>query len=181
MTQPTASTGPEAPRPNRWIIAGTVAVAIVLVIVGVRVLAGIAAGDGALDVEPGVPVTVEVRAGSSASDIARAMEEAGVVRSRDLQEAVAEQGVASQLQAGTYHLETLMVPEAVLERLISGPDEGTGSSIIVYEGHDVGRVLEGLAEQTGFPVTEFEAALTSGAVTSSLLPAEIPEGADDLR
>ena len=180
MTEPTASTGAETRRPSPWLIAAGVAVAIVLVVIGVRTLAGVVAGDGALDVEAGVPVTVEVRAGSSASDIATAMEEAGVVRSRDLQEVVEEQGVASQLQAGTYHLETLMVPEAVVERLIGGPDEGTGSSIIVYEGHDVRRVLAGLAEQTGYSEAEFETALTSGAVTSSLLPAEIPEGADEL-
>ena len=180
MTEPTASTGIEARRPNRWLIAGGVAVALVLVIVGVRSLAGIVAGDPGLDVEPGVPVTVEVRAGSSASDIAAAMEEAGVVRSRDLQAVVSEQGVASQLQAGTYHLETLMVPEAVVQRLIGGPDEGTGSSIIVYEGHDVRRILAGLAEQTGYPIEEFEAALMNGSVTTALLPAEIPEGADEL-
>ena len=180
MTEPTASIGIEAKRPNPWLIAGGVAVALVLAIVGVRSLAGIVAGDQGLDVEPGVPVTVEVRAGSSASDIALAMQEAGVVRSQDLQAVVSEQGVASQLQAGTYHLETLMVPEAVVQRLISGPDEGTGSSIIVYEGHDIGRVLAGLAEQTGYPVEDFETALTAGAVTSSLLPDEIPEGAGEL-
>jgi UPF0755 protein len=180
VTQPPPSTAPETRRPNPWIIAGIAVVAVVLVIVGVRQLALIVAGEGALDVEPGVPVTVEVRAGSSASDIAIAMEEAGVVRSRDLQEVVSEQGVASQLKAGTYHLETLMVPEAVVERLLSGPDEGTGSSIIVYEGHDIERVLEGLAEQTGYPVAEFETALTGGAVTSSLLPAAIPPGVDEL-
>lgn len=180
MTQPIPSTGDDPRRPNPWLIAGGVLVAIVLVVVGVRALAGMVAGDGALDVEPGVPVTVEVRAGSSASDIAIAMEQAGVVRSQDLQDAVAQQGVASQLQAGTYYLETLMVPEAVLARLISGPDEGTGSSIIVYEGHDIRRVLDGLAEQTGYPVGAFEEALIGGAVTSSLLPAEIPDGADEL-
>ncbi len=157
-----------------------VVVSVVVLVVGVRLLAGFVSGDQALDIEPGLPVTVEVLAGSSASDIAIAMEQAGVVRGRDLQEVVSEQGVASQLQAGTYHLETLMAPEVVVQRLISGPDEGTGSSVIVYEGHDVRRVLDGLAEQTGIPVAEFEQALTSGVVTSSLLPAEIPEGADEL-
>jgi len=180
VTHPTPSTEAEPRRTSPWIIAAIVVVAVVLVVIGVRTLAGVVAGDGALDVEPGVPVTVEIRAGSSARDIAIAMEQAGVVRSRELQDSIAEQGVASQLQAGTYYLETMMVPEAVLERLISGPDDGTGSSIIVYEGHDIRRVLDGLAEQTGYPVAEFEAALVGGAVTSSLLPTEIPEGADEL-
>ena len=73
-----------------------------------------------------------------------------------------------------------MVPEAVVQRLLTGPDEGTGSSIIVYEGHDIRRILDGLAEQTGYPVADFEAALTSGAVTSSLLPVELPDGVDEL-
>ncbi len=121
-------------------------ITLVALAIGVRFLAGVVSADGVLDVAPGVPVAVEVLAGSSARDIAVAMEEAGVVRARDLQEVVTELGVASQLQAGTYYLETLMVPEAVVQRLINGPDEGTGSSIIVYEGHDIRRVSTGLAE-----------------------------------
>jgi UPF0755 protein len=162
------------------IIVAAAVLAVLLLVLAARLLAAAVAGGPALNVEPGLPVTVEVSAGSSAADIATAMEQAGVVLARDLESTVGELGVASQLQAGTYYLETVMDPELVVGRLLTGPDEGTGSSIIVYEGHDIRRILDGLAEQTGYPVADFEAALVSGAVTSSLLPDELPAGVDEL-
>lgn len=151
-----------------------------MLVVGARVLATAVAGGQALDVEPGIAVSVEVQAGSSARGIATIMEQAGVVRAGELRAAIDKQGVSSRLQAGTYHLETLMTPEAVIERLLAGPDAPTGSGIIVYEGHDVRRILEGLSAETGHPVEAFEEALTSGAVTSPLLPVELPEGVDEI-
>lgn len=180
MMEPAASNETEPRRVKPLIVVGAAVVAVIALIFGARLLAAAVAGGPTLNVEAGVPVSVEVPAGSSAKDIAAAMEAAGVVLARDLQSAVSEQGVASQLQAGTYHLETVMVPEAVVQRLLTGPDEGTGSSIIVFEGHDIRRILDGLAEQTGYPVADFETALTSGAVTSSLLPVELPDGVDAL-
>lgn len=172
------------PTERRWrkplLIAAAVVVGVVVLILLARVLASAVAGDQALNVEPGIAVSVEIKAGSSARDIATAMERAGVVRAGDLNAVVETQGIASQLQAGTYHLETLMTPEAVAERLITGPDSPTGSGIIVYEGHDIRRILAGLAAETGYPVEDFEQALTSGAVTSPLLPKVAPEGVDEL-
>jgi len=178
--EPVAPNEADSRRMKPLIIVAAAIVIVIVLFLAARLLAAAVAGGPTLNVEAGVPVTVEVSAGSSAEDIATAMEAAGVVLARDLQAAVSEQGVASQLQAGTYHLETVMAPEAVMQRLLTGPDEGTGSSIIVYEGHDVRRILDGLAEQTGYPVEDFEAALASGAVTSSLLPAEVPVGVDAL-
>jgi UPF0755 protein len=179
VTDPAATTSE-----RRWkkplLIAGGTIVGVLLLVVAARLLASAVAGDQALDVEPGVAISVEIQAGSSANDIAVAMEQAGVVRAGDLNAVVEAQGIASQLQAGTYDLETLMTPEAVAERLITGPDSPTGSGIIVYEGHDVRRILAGLAVETGYPVEAFEEALTSGAVTSPLLPSEAPDGVDAL-
>ena len=180
MTEPAAPNEADSRRMKPLVIVAAAIVTVIVLFLAARLLAAAVAGGPTLNVEPGLPVTVEVSSGSSAKDIATAMEEAGVVLARDFQSAVAEQGVASQLQAGTYYLETVMVPEEVVRRLLTGPDEGTGSSIIVYEGHDIRRILDGLAEQTGYPVAEFEAALTGGVVTSSLLPVELPEGVDAL-
>jgi UPF0755 protein len=179
VTDPAATTS-ERRSKKTLLIAGGVLVAVLLMVVGARLLASAVAGDQALDVEPGVAVSVEIQAGSSARDIATAMEQAGVVRASEFNAVVETQGIASQLQAGTYHLETLMTPEAVAERLLTGPDSPTGSGIIVYEGHDIRRILAGLAAETGYPVEEFEEALTSGAVTSPLLPLVAPEGVDEL-
>ena len=177
-------TEPATPTDQRWkkplFIAIGVVVAVVVLVIGARLLASAVAGNQALDVEAGIAVSVEIQAGSSAREIASAMEQAGVVRASDLRAVVESQGIASQLQAGTYDLETLMTPEAVAERLLTGPDSPTGSGIIVYEGHDIRRILAGLAAETGYPVEAFEEALTSGAVTSPLLPKVAPEGVDDL-
>jgi UPF0755 protein len=179
VTDPAETTGIERRFRKPLLVAGAATIAVVALALGAQLLANVVAG-GTLNVEAGIPVTVEVRAGSSADAIAANMEAAGVVRASELEQVVADQGVASQLQAGTYHLETLMPPESVVQRLISGPDEATGSSIIVYEGHDVRRIIDGLAEQTGYPAVAFETALTNGTVTSSLLPASLPDGVDGL-
>ncbi|MEA3501436.1 MAG: endolytic transglycosylase MltG, partial [Actinomycetota bacterium] len=180
MTESEATTSTEGRSKRPLFVAVGVVVAIIALVLVARFLAAAVAGDQALDVEPGIAVVVEIQAGSSAREIAGAMEQAGVVRAGELRAVIAEQGVASQLQAGTYFLETLMTPEAVAERLLTGPDTPTGSGIIVYEGHDVRRILAGLAAETGYPVADFEEALTSGAVTSPLLPADLPEGVDEL-
>ncbi len=180
MTESEATTPTEGRSKKPLFIAFGVVAAIVVLVVAARLLATAVAGGQALDVEPGIAVVVEIQAGSSAREIAAAMEQAGVVRAGELRAVVTEQGVASQLQAGTYYLETLMTPQAVAERLLTGPDTPTGSGIIVYEGDDVRRILAGLAAETGYPVEAFEEALTSGAVTSPLLPTELPEGVDEL-
>ncbi|HZJ48419.1 MAG TPA: endolytic transglycosylase MltG [Acidimicrobiia bacterium] len=160
---------------------GAAAIAgVFAMVLAAEILAAVVGGSGSLDVDPGIPVTVEIQAGSTARQIAESMERAGVVRANDLQSVVNDQGVASQLQAGRYNLETVMTPEAVVKRLLTGPDEGTGSSVIVHEGQDVRRIIAGLAEQTGYPVVAFEEALTSGAVTSSLMPQTFPAEVDPL-
>ncbi len=180
MTEPQATTTAE----RRWrrplFIAVGVIVGVLLLGLAARLLASAVSGDQALDIEPGVAVSVEIQGGSSARDIATAMEQAGVVRASEFSAVIDAQGIASQLQAGTYHLETLMTAEAVAERMLTGPDSPTGSGVIVYEGHDIRRILAGLAAETGYPVEDFEAALVGGAVTSPLLPTEVPEGVDEL-
>lgn len=180
MTELAPDKKPERPYIKPLAIVAAVIGAVIVLVIGSRLLAGAVGGSPALDVEAGLPVTVEITAGSSARDIAADMEESGVVRAADLQSVIATQGVASQLQAGTYHLETLMTADAVVQRLVTGPDAGTGSSVIVHEGRDVRRIIAELAEQTGEPVEAFERALVSGAVVSPLMPAEFPVEVDAL-
>ncbi len=145
-----------------------------------RLLAGaVTAAPVTTTIVLGVEVTVEVPNGASARSIAASMEEAGVVRARDLSRFVEEQGVASQLKPGTYHLETGMRPEDVAARLVEGPDV-FNQSVIVLEGVTVASAIESLAEQTGKPVEDFAVALREGWVTSALLPAEAREDVDEL-
>ncbi len=145
-----------------------------------RLLAGaVTAAPVTTTIVLGIEVTVEVPNGASARSIAASMEEAGVVPARDLSRFVEEQGVASQLKPGTYHLETGMRPEDVAARLVAGPDV-FNQSVIVLEGVTVASAIESLAEQTGKPVEDFAVALRDGWVTSALLPAEAPGGVDEL-
>ncbi len=145
-----------------------------------RLLAGaVTAAPVTMTIVLGTEVTVEVPNGESARSIAASMEEAGVVPARDLSRFVEEQGVASQLKPGTYHLETGMRPEDVTARLVAGPDV-FNQSVIVLEGVTVASAIESLAEQTGKPVEDFAVALRDGWVTSALLPAEAPGGVDEL-
>ena len=180
MTSEMGRERPERPTRKLFLIATAAIAVVLLAILSAQVLARMVGGEGGLGVEPGIAVTVAIEDGSTADQVAAAMEEAGVVRARDLRAAIAEQGAASRLRAGVYHLETLMDPDDVVARLTSGPDESTASSVIVYEGHEVRRVIESLAEQTGYPVEDFEAALTNGSVTSPYLPDDLPDGADPL-
>lgn len=164
-----------------------VAVVVALIAAGVlavfllgRVLAGFASeGTTTTTVVAGIPITVEVPEGASARSIGDALETAGVVGRGDFIAVVESQGLASQLKPGTYHLETGMGPEEVAARLVSGPDVAN-RTVIVLEGVTVASAITSLAEQTGIPEEDFAAALSDGSVTSPYVPADLPEGADEL-
>ncbi|MCL1692908.1 MAG: endolytic transglycosylase MltG, partial [Actinomycetia bacterium] len=88
MTDSAAAT----PTEERWkkplLIAAAVVVAVVALVLVSRILASAVAGDQALNVESGIAVSVEIKAGSSAREIATAMEQAGVVRASELRAVV---------------------------------------------------------------------------------------------
>ena len=124
--------------------------------------------DGRVDVEPGLEVEVVIPQGSSAQDIAAILAGKGVVASAPEFEAlVRSEGAAAELKAGTYQLVTGMEPAAVLDALRIGPLVDV-YRITIREGLRVGEMLEILSEGSGIPVEEFEAALQSGDVTTSL-------------
>lgn len=127
-----------------------------------------------IDVEPGIEVTIEVPAGSTAEDIAELLVEAGVIGSaRQFESAVDSAGVANSLKAGSFDLVTGMNPDAVINTLIAGP------SIRVYkvtipEGLRITEMIDLLAEESAIERADFEEALFSGQVTTTLrtIPAE---------
>lgn len=159
---------------------GGVVLATVLIVasataLGQRVSARFA-DDGsatAVDVVAGVEVTVEIPEGSSAAQISEILASAGVVRSAtQFEAAVRAAGVASTLRAGTYDLVTLMDIDLVIETLQRGPTVRV-FDITVVEGLRVTEILDVLSSATGIDRGEFEAALTSGSVATSLK--EMPE------
>lgn len=156
-------------------IAALAFVAILLLFLGARTVAGLVAGDDPWAVEPGMPVEVTVEPGSSASSIYGTMHDAGVVRSSDLQAAAKAAGVEDRLQAGTYSLTTDMEPAVVLRRLVEGGDVTSGAAFTVIEGWTIDRIIDELADRTTYSRAEFRKALRDGTVTSPLLPDDVSD------
>jgi UPF0755 protein len=121
-----------------------------------------------VEVVPGIDVTIEVPSGSTAEDIGEILVEAGVIgSSRQFESAVETAGVANSLKAGSFDLVTGMNPDAVINTLIAGP------SIRVYkvtipEGLRVTEMIDLLSKESEIPRAEFEEALFSGDVTTTL-------------
>ncbi len=160
-------------------IAAFIVALFVLAYGGVQWLADSVSEVIAIDdtvIEAGIPVTLEIAPGESASQIARELDEAGVVASgAEFERAVREARASSRLQAGTYDLETGMEPDAVLAVLLEGPVAGAVYRLTVIEGLTVGQMLDSLSRQTGFTFEEFTGPLLDGTVTSELLLGEPQE------
>jgi UPF0755 protein len=190
MTSPTDTTPsavPEPPppvRPGRLILPLVIIVMVVVAGFGVVRAATWMGGsvrdalessdDDVIEVEPGLQVSVEIPAGSTAEDIAELLVEAGVIGSaRQFESAVDTAGVAGSLKAGSFDLITGMNPDAVINTLIAGPSVRV-YKVTVPEGLRVTEMIDLLAEESGIERAEFEDALFSGQVTTTLhtIPAE---------
>ncbi len=171
------------PEPSPWsragrmiAIAGIVVLSAIAVVGGASYLGRVVGSSltsedptaGPVNVVPGQEVTVEIPSGSSAEDIAAILAAQGVVRSAlEFEVAVRNNEAASRLQAGTYELETLMDPAEVVAVLVIGPVADV-YRVTVIEGLRVGEILTRLSEASGIPYEQFETALLSGDVSTSL-------------
>lgn len=171
------------PEPSPWSrtgrmigIAGIVVLSAIAVVGGASYLGRVVGSSlnsedptaGPVNVVPGQEVTVEIPSGSSAEDIAAILAAQGVVRSAlEFEVAVRNNEAASRLQAGTYELETLMDPAEVVAVLVVGPVADV-YRVTVIEGLRVGEILTRLSEASGVPYEQFEQALLSGDVSTSL-------------
>ena len=166
-----------------WSRIGKVVAAIAgVVLAGVLVVAGASylgrtvgnalgpqeVGDAPVNVDPGLPVTVEIPPGSTGQDIGAILAANGVVRSAlEFEVAVRNVDAAQKLQAGTYDLTTLMDPADVVARLVTGPAPAV-YRVTVIEGLRVNEMLVSLAEQTSHTYQDYQSALLGGDVTTSL-------------
>ena len=126
------------------------------------------------DLQAGLPVSIDIPAGSTARQIGVLLAEAGVVESAAQFELAARTSQAAErLQAGRYDLETGSANDVVIELMLAGPVIET-FRVTVREGLWIDEVLEEIARQTNFTVGELEQALAG--VESSLLigPASDP-------
>jgi UPF0755 protein len=126
--------------------------------------------DTPVNVVPGQEVTIDIPSGSSAQEIGAILAANGVVQSAlEFEVAVRNSDAAADLKAGTYRMTTLMDPNEVVAVLVVGPVADV-YRVTVIEGLRVEEILTSLSETTGIQYSEFEEALLSGDVTSSLIP-----------
>ena len=171
------------PKPTTRLVKVLIAVAII-VIVGFVIVGGasylgrqvgLAIGDDdgsetPANVVPGQEVTVDIPSGSSAQEIGAILAANGVVQSAlEFEVAVRNSDAAADLKAGTYRMTTLMEPNEVVAALVIGPVADV-YRVTIIEGLRVEEILTSLSESTGIEYGEFETALLSGDVTSSLAP-----------
>jgi len=172
---------PEEPGWTR--ILKVIGVGAAIVLAGVVVVAGASylgrtvgdalgapeAGNGPIDVEPGLPVEIEIPPGSTGQDIGAILAARGVVRSAlEFEVAVRNVDAAQRLQAGTYNMTTLMDPADVVAQLVSGPGAAV-YRVTVIEGLRINEILVSLAESTPHTYADYETALLDGSVTTSLV------------
>ncbi len=177
------------PQPSPWVRVGKITAAIGLVVIaGFAIVGGASylgrwvgssfgsedAGGPPVSVVPGQEVSIEIPSGSTAQDIAAILAAQGVVRSAlEFEVAVRNNEAAARLQAGNYQLETLMDPAEVVAMLVVGPVADT-YRVTVIEGLRIGEILTRLSEASGHSYDDFETALLSGDVETSIreMPAE---------
>ncbi|MGF1618165.1 MAG: endolytic transglycosylase MltG [Acidimicrobiia bacterium] len=175
---------PPEPKPTTRLVKVLGALAIIIlagfVIVGgasyLGRQVGLAIGDESggsgtpVNVVPGQEVTIDVPSGSSAQEIGAILAANGVVQSAlEFEVAVRNSDAAADLKAGTYRMTTLMDPNEVVAVLVVGPVADV-YRVTVIEGLRIEEILTSLSESTDIEYREFEAALLSGDVTSSLFP-----------
>ncbi|WP_250214250.1 endolytic transglycosylase MltG [Acrocarpospora catenulata] len=105
-------------------------------------------------------VVIEIKEGSSASDVAQTLEDEGVVAStRAFINAVDAAGKGASLQPGTYTMRRQMSAEAAVTLL--DPEKRVRSSLPIPEGYRLSKIFTVLSTATGLPVDDFKQAAKS--------------------
>ena len=168
-----------------WLLkAGGVALIVFLIaIFGARTARDLAAKFPAVVDETTAPTqeaTIVVPAGASARTIGSLLEENGVIEDgSEFEREVRRLGVGSELKAGEYILAGGTM-QSIIDALVAGPEPTDVFRLRVIEGLTVSAMLDSIADQTDHSREDLELALTSGAVSSVLLPESVPTGQDEL-
>ncbi len=135
----------------------TVALLAAVAVVGQRVLSRFESAPDFSGAGTGEAV-VEIEPGETAGDIARTLQEQGVIKSvAAFNEAAVDEPRSRSLQPGVYALRTQMSAAAALELLLD-PASRVQGRVTVPEGLTVPQTLETLAKGTGIPLADLQAA-----------------------
>ncbi|MBO3747725.1 endolytic transglycosylase MltG [Streptosporangiaceae bacterium NEAU-GS5] len=105
-------------------------------------------------------VTIEIKEGATASDVAQTLEAKGVVASaRAFVNAIGQAGKSSALQPGQYTMRSHMSAAAAVALL--DPANRILSHLTIPEGLRLSKIFTTLSTATGRPVKDFEAAAKS--------------------
>lgn len=103
-------------------------------------------------------VDVRITSGDTASDIATALLDAGVIASeRAFRDAATADSDSRSIQPGLYAMREQMAAARALDLLLD-PAARLTESVTIPEGFTVEQVLAALAEATGLPLADYEAA-----------------------
>lgn len=170
---------PIEPQPSIWrtlrpvfaigaVIVAAVAIVSVAASLGGRIGNSLASDDTTTNVEPGLPVTIEIPSGASGERIGEILQENGVIASAaEFEATVRVEGLDNSLRAGTYDLETGMTTSQVIAILSAGPTIQV-YDITIREGLRVTEIIDVLVAGSGIDRVAFESALLSGTVTTTV-------------
>ena len=136
-------------------------------------VSGLFAGSEATDYEGpgGAQVDVVIKPGWTGEDIATALREAGVVKTRTayLDAVKADPQRAAAIQPGTYALRKAMTGQDAFD-ILTDPANRTAAGTTIREGLWVSETFAALSKATGVPVEEYEKAAAEPEAIG--LPAE---------
>jgi len=123
----------------------------------------------------GEEVVVSIQSGDIGSDVASSLHDAGVTMTfdafYDLLISLEEQGAPVSFIPGNYALEKEMSAQSAFDAL-QNPENKITNRLLIREGTILPNALEIIAETTGIPLADFQAASTDLAFFG--LPAEAP-------
>ena len=149
------------PRRRRSPLIGVlVAIAVALVVLGLAWW-GITSLVSSPPPAPGAPVTVVIPPGASAAQIARILDDAGVVGSAgDFTDRVKGDGEGTAFRPGTYTFRTNEDYRRIVDQRNAGPSDAAETRLTIPEGYAIWEI-EAAAAKAGIPVDDYRAALAA--------------------
>ena len=145
---------------RRPLVAVVIAIAAAVLVLGLAWW-GITALVGGAPPKPGAPVTVVIPPGASAAQIARILDDAGVVGSAgDFTGRVKDDGEGTAFRPGTYVFRTNEEYQRIVDQLNAGPSDAAETRLTIPEGYAIWEI-EGAAAKAGIPRAEYRAALAA--------------------